>query len=103
MKQVKKTSLLLFLLLTYCSEPKIENPNVAKAYVDIMISREDFSYNLDTLAVLRNEILRKYQLTDEEYITTIENLKSNEKAWEEFYKEVYKYLDSLKAEAGINN
>ncbi|MAT58892.1 MAG: hypothetical protein CMF23_13040 [Ignavibacteriae bacterium] len=103
MKQVKKISLLILLLLTFCSEPKIKNPDVAKAYVDIMISREDFSYKLDTLALLRNEILGKYQLTNEEYETTIESLKSDEKAWEEFYKEVYKYLDSLKAEAGINN
>ncbi len=102
MKLVKKISLLVFILFISCESNEFDNKTIAKAYVDIMVSREEFSNKLDTLAVVREEILQKHNLTLTEYESAIEKLKTNDKAWEDFYKEVYIYLDSLKAEVGIN-
>lgn len=67
-----------------------------------MVSREQYANNLDTLSSVRNDILAKYNLSSTKYEKALDDLKTDEKLWEDFYKDVYNYLDSLKADAGIN-
>lgn len=93
----------MLIALIACSKENVDRKSIAKAYVDIMISREEFADNLDTLSTVRKEILSKYNLTLRQYEKKIESMKADEKAWEDFYKDVYIYLDSVKAEAGIAN
>ena len=102
MKLVKRISFVFFILIAACSNNSYDNKTIAKAYVDIMVSREQYANNLDTLSSVRNYILAKYNLSSTKYEKALDDLKTDEKLWEDFYKDVYNYLDSLKADAGIN-
>ncbi len=100
MKQARKTSLVLFLLLCTigCNDKKeVEIETLAQVYVDLLVA-EDFYKNTDSLEIKRTEIFEKYTVSEVEYDSTFKIFGYDKEKWEKFFELAVSYLDTLKSE-----
>lgn len=101
MKLVKNVNIALFILSLFvsCSDEKeIHSEILAKAYVDILVV-EDFYVGTDSVDVKKEEIFKKYSLTEKDYHSSIEKFANNREEWDKFFELANNYLDTLKERA----
>lgn len=100
MKQVKKTSLLVFclsfLILACSQKKKVEIETLAKVYVDLLVA-EDYYKDTDSLDRKRDEVFKKYSVTEDIYDSTYKQFSYNKEEWDKFFDLANAYLDTLKS------
>lgn len=85
----------IIILFTTCSN-EIDSDTMSKAYVDILVAQETFPNGSDTLAAVEKNIFEKYNISAEQYNSTLKNFETDQKKWTEFFEKSRVYLDSLK-------
>lgn len=82
-------------MLTGCKESLKINQQFVNAYVDMRVS--DFVYGADTpvARLSRQEILKKYGYSREQFLAETDRLLAEDEKWVEFQKAVVLRIDSL--------
>jgi len=87
----------LSILTVACDNKKlIDKKTIANAYVDILIVKEEFPSNRDSLIANQKKVFEKYGLTKKSYEGTLKSYKFDKDVWADFFKTVYARIDSLK-------
>ncbi|MDH7603725.1 MAG: hypothetical protein QHH13_02375 [Melioribacter sp.] len=92
----------LLLLLTNCTEKKIDEEIAVRIYVENIILEEKYSYNVDSLKIYRRKLFEKYMISQNDFEEYLRGLKANQKSWENFFKKADKFLIDLKNTNAIN-
>jgi hypothetical protein len=88
--------LALCLLLPACSDKVVDQDKFIKVYADIRIAEDTLTGDHDNAMKVKNAVLKRYGLTEEEYRTTFEYYNDNPEMWETFYDKVIARVDTLK-------
>lgn len=101
-----KTLLLVIILIVQfsfigCSKKKIVNQDkFVKIYSDLVIAQDTTGSPPKTNEKLKKEILKRYNVSNQEYRETIAYYNKNPKEWDMFFKKVIAYVDKLKKKSG---
>jgi len=91
------TIIVFSILISACSNKKlIEKKTLANAYVDILIVKEKYQTNSDSLIANQKKVFEKYGITKNAYEATLKSFKFDKDAWNDFFKDVYARIDTLK-------
>lgn len=93
---------LIIILFAACSDNAVDPDVMSKIYVEILIAKETFPKGSDTLASAEKNIFEKYNVSAEEYYSTLESYKTDQEKWDEFFEKSRIFLDSLKIENKSN-
>lgn len=97
----KTTFVLTFFLaafLSNCSENKvIDEDKFIKIYTDLIIAQDSIDTNYGNLDSIRSVILKKYNIQQEQYESTIEYYNQNPERWKNFFEKAIAYLETLKS------
>ncbi len=74
----------------------IDKDKMSKVYVDILIIKEQYILNADSLNVYQKRIFEKYGITKKAYEATLKSYKFDKDIWKDFFKKVYARIDTLK-------
>ncbi|OGU56738.1 MAG: hypothetical protein A2V66_04745 [Ignavibacteria bacterium RBG_13_36_8] len=86
----------IILLITFCKDNRIvEQDTLIKVYVDLAITEETYSNDIDSLTAGRQKIFDKYNVSEDDYKYTFQKFSEDKEYWEDFFNKVYEYLDSL--------
>ncbi len=90
--------LILFLSssLISCSDKEADHQRFVDAYVDLRIAQDTLKNDSTDIRQLKDEILKKHGLTEEEYGSAFEYFNDNPELWEKFYDEAIARVDSLR-------
>lgn len=96
--------LICICFLSGCSNEKIiDEDKFVKVYADMVISQDTMSTPANGAVAgytntkkLRDEILKRHNVTDEQYKQTINYYNKNPQDWERFFNKVVTYIDGLK-------
>jgi hypothetical protein len=84
---------LLLILLSSCQEnPPIPGDKFVKVYSDMTIMQDTTALTQKTI---RESVLKKYNLSENDYNETIKYFNSNPERWNKFFDEVLNYLQEL--------
>ncbi|GJQ61854.1 MAG: hypothetical protein SCALA702_09070 [Melioribacteraceae bacterium] len=99
MKHLKKTSLVLLLLLIVAcgGDKEIDKKKLAEVYVDLQLTQELYSFDPDTLLVKQDSVLNFYSISRTEFNNAIENIPMASAEWDTFFNHAQLYLDTLRA------
>jgi hypothetical protein len=103
----RNRSLILFfffslLILSACSEEKLNSEDAVKIYVETSIAEEKYSYDLDLLRTQKQKIFDNYKSSAAEFNSYLINLKHDNEKWMDFFKKAEEYLSYLKNSEGIH-
>jgi len=109
LKQAKKVDI-IFLTLIFFSlillgckkEPVIDRSTLVKVYVETTLAQSKYAAYPDSLRSAREEIYLKYNVTEDNYHSTLKRIEPKAEYWEGFFKEVKSYMDSLKARGSFD-
>lgn len=103
LKQVKRVNTLIFVLFLFSilyygcdEEPKVERDRLVKVYVEKTIAQSKYANYPESLDSAKQAIFKRYNLTEKDYKTAIENIDPKNEYWDNFFKEARAYLDTLK-------
>jgi hypothetical protein len=85
-----------FLLLGCWESPTQPNEVTAKVYVELLIAKEKYYADKDSLALTQDSIYKKYTMPKKEYEKNLSLIKYNSDDWNAFFKLAEAYLDTLK-------
>jgi hypothetical protein len=88
--------ILILLLVVNCSKEKVPQEVLVKTYVENLIAEEKYSANLDSLQYHKRLVFEKNKITEYAFKEALKLRKDDQDAWEDFFKQSNKYLDSLK-------
>ena len=87
---------LSILLLQGCStENKVEEDKMVLIYTDLLIAQDTTFVNETNLDSLISSVLKRYDVSEDEYEKTIEYYNEDIKRWEGFFDKVTAHLESL--------
>jgi hypothetical protein len=87
---------LSILLLQGCStENKVEEDKMVLIYTDLLIAQDTTFVNETNLDSLISSVLKRYDVSEDEYEKTIEYYNENIKRWEGFFDKVTAHIESL--------
>jgi hypothetical protein len=91
------TSLLFSILIFNCSDDKIiEQDKFVLIYSDLLIAQDTVSFDEKTADSLKLSILKKHNVTKNDYEKTIEYYNEDLERWEEFFDKVTVHISELK-------
>lgn len=91
-------SVLFTLLVCSCSEEKlIDREIMVDTYVNIMLRQEIYKNFQDSLQVKLDEVFEKNNISEEEYLRTLNSYSGDKESWDSFFSESLAYLDSLRS------
>ena len=86
---------------TGCSKKKIIKQNkLVKIYADLVIAQDTTGPPPKNNEKLKKEILKRYNVSNQEYRETIAYYNKNPKEWDKFFKKVITYVEKLKKKSG---
>lgn len=88
--------LLLLLSFTACSEKTVDHEKFIDAYVDLRIAEDTITTGDKDIQELKEEVLKKHGMTEEQYKTAFEYFNENPELWAQFYDKAIARVDSLK-------
>ncbi len=93
-------AILILMTLFGCQSESDEVPaeKIAKVYVDLLVAKELYRSNPDTVSILEKEIFSKYNIDKDYYEKSIKNFKDDKEKWDLFFNVAKSYLDSLHGE-----
>ena len=96
MKLFLLCAFLIFFTLLSCNDEEIVDQEImVKIYVETMIARDTLTDN-SNFEKEKEKILNRYNVSDSSYANTLRNYKENKELWDEFFKESFEYLDTLR-------
>ena len=96
----KYTFLLLLLLLSFtgCSH-KINEDKFILIYSDLVIAQDTAKVN-NNLDEIKNMIFKKYNVSETEYIETLNYYNGDPRKWEAFFNKTISHLEGLRSKKG---
>lgn len=83
------------IFITACgNKPPISEDNFVKVYADMTIMQDTSS--LSQIRI-RETVLKKYNLTEQQYNKTIDYYNANSERWAKFFDKVINYLEDQKS------
>jgi hypothetical protein len=79
-----------------CSDKNVDQDKFVNAYVDLRIAEDTLKSENDDIRKAKDNILKRYGLTEKQYRATFEYLNENPELWEQFYDKVIARVDTLK-------
>lgn len=84
-----------------CSSKKIiDQDKFVKIYADLIIAQDTTNAAVKNNNTLKEEILKRYNVTDSEYKETVSYYNQNPKEWQTFFNKVIEYIGKLKKKSG---
>ncbi|MFA4923220.1 MAG: DUF4296 domain-containing protein [Ignavibacteriaceae bacterium] len=71
----------------------IEQETFVKFYSEYLIAQDSLGNDAVSSKKIRERLYKKYAITDEEYLSTINEYNSDQKKWAEFFGKVMKHLE----------
>jgi len=72
----------------------IEQDTFVKFYTDYLIAQDSLGSDLASSKKIRALLYKKYSVTEEEYLTTINDYNADQKKWAEFFGKVMEELET---------
>jgi hypothetical protein len=96
----KYTFLLLLLLLSFtgCSH-KINEDKFILIYSDLVIAQDTLKNNIN-LDEIKNAVFKRYNVSETEYIETLNYYNSDPRKWEAFFNKTISHLEGLRSKKG---
>jgi len=91
-------TILLFLFLLYSCDRNVADTDFAYLYVDLRIASVAYGDTSQTARLARQNILKEYGWTPEQFEKHVQNLRSDPERWNLFQAKVVDRLDSLRAQ-----
>ena len=98
--KTKNITIIIFLIVFIfgCSKDDIlPEEKFRKIYIDILVTQDTLSDNTISNDSIKTLILQKYNVHDSLYTKTIEYYNNNPDMWENFFEDVIKKVEELKA------
>jgi hypothetical protein len=92
-------SFLLFLLSGCDTNKIIEEEKFIEIYTDIIIAKDTVSETTMSKNALIKSILVKYNVTFDEYKTTVEYYNEDSERWEKFFAQAITYLEKKRKDS----
>lgn len=90
---------LILLLFTFCSEQKqsIPEDRLIILYTDLMFAQDTVLINDDNVDSLKTVVFERHNISEEDYLQTIDFYNKTPERWEKFFDRVVEYIESLKS------
>jgi len=79
----------------------IEPETFVKFYVDYLIAQDSLGTDAVSSKQIRDRLYKKYSVTDEEYLSTLNYYNSDQKKWAEFFEKVTKLLEERQKKSRV--
>jgi hypothetical protein len=89
--------LLLLLSFTGCSH-KINEDKFILIYSDLVIAQDTLKNN--NLDEIKNTVFKRYNVSETEYIETLNYYNSDPRKWEAFFNKTISHLEGLRSKKG---
>ncbi len=100
LKPVKRISIAIFLFvlfITGCSkDSNLDTETLANLYTDVMIARELYSSQPDSMKANLDKLFEEYNTTEKDYNNAMKNMPASKDNWELFFRISEARLDSLR-------
>lgn len=87
--------LLLSLSITGCSH-KINEDKFVLIYSDLMIAQDTLKNN-NNPAAIKNLVFKKYDISEKEYVATLNYYNSDPRKWEALFNKTISHVEDLKS------
>ncbi|MCK9210524.1 MAG: DUF4296 domain-containing protein [Ignavibacteriaceae bacterium] len=82
-------------IVFYAAKVKtIEQNTFVKFYTDYLIAQDSLGNDVASSKKIRGQLYKKYSITNEEYLSTINDYNSDQKKWAEFFGKVMENLEA---------
>ncbi|MBZ0199240.1 MAG: DUF4296 domain-containing protein [Ignavibacteriaceae bacterium] len=106
MKILKSAVILLLLVITAvflfpsCNNGKvIPEEKFIRLYTDIVIAQDTTAEAYNGMVKIRTEVLKRFNVTEKEYNSTLDYYNAKPERWELFFDKVIFYVEELKQKA----
>jgi len=72
----------------------IQQDTFIKFYTDYLIAQDSLGSDVTSSKKIREKLYKKYSVTEEEYLSTINEYNSDQKKWAEFFGKVMENLEA---------
>ena len=88
-------SIIIFLIVLQACDnsPEIEEKKLVKIYSEMIFMQDTSSLSAQ---LIKEKVLKKFNVNENDYFTTIKYYNDNPKKWQKFFDEVIIYIESLK-------
>jgi len=88
---------LIFFLFAYCSEkPPVPEEKMILIYTDLMFAQDTVLVTSENIDSLKSEVFKRNDVSENDYVSTLEFYNKSPQRWEKFFKRVIEYVESLK-------
>ncbi|HSL87739.1 MAG TPA: DUF4296 domain-containing protein [Ignavibacteriaceae bacterium] len=88
---------LIFFLFAYCSEkPPVPEKKMIMIYTDMMFAQDTVLVTIENVDSIKADVFKRNNVTESDYIETLEFYNKSPQRWEMFFKRVIEYVESLK-------
>jgi uncharacterized protein YcfL len=88
---------LIFFLFAYCSEkPPVPEEKMILIYTDLMFAQDTVLVTSENIDSLKSEVFKRNDVSENDYVSTLEFYNKSPHRWEKFFKRVIEYVESLK-------
>lgn len=96
---LKFSFLVIYLLLfTFCSEKEpIREDTLVLAYTDLMFAQDTLLITKQNVDSLKLQIFKRHNISEKDYLKTIELYTASPNRWENFFDRVIMYVERLKS------
>lgn len=84
----------LALFISCEDKPAIEEDKFVRIYAELVSVPDSVSVDSTQFSLYRKKVFAEFNLTEEQYISTIEFYNKDPKRWEEFFKKVVKDIEA---------
>ena len=93
--------IILTIVLQSCEKsPVIKEKEFIKIYAEMIFMQDTTSL---TPIIIKENVLKRFNVTDDEYIATVNFYNENPERWPKFFDEVIVYIQSLKPKPKTTN
>lgn len=83
------------LILISCEQEISDDEKLARLYVDMVMAREKYIHSDSLYTIEKEKVLEQHKTTEEEYFSSLRELKYEDERWKEFFMKAKTYVDTL--------
>ena len=88
---------LLLFLFTNCSvKSPVPEEKMVIIYTDLMFAQDTVLITSENVDSLKSEVFKRNDVSEDDYVNTLEFYNKSPHRWEKFFKRVIEYVESLK-------
>lgn len=96
MKSIFSVIILTLLFIGCGNKTELPKEKTARVFVDLLVLKEKFYFEKDSLLTHQNKTFEKYSTTRQQYESALAGYENDEEQWNLFFDYAEKYLDSLR-------